>query len=264
MSSDRYISRKGDRDFDKEEDAFLGIRVGSEEGVGLMAMKLDCIGSIHPTGKDYLRFTTDTGLVPVIEGVWCEMAEWEQGDRTWLLWQRFPEIVHPIRLPPGASEDPGARAQKQLRALREQAFTVELAFFKAVPATVAQLSKAGPENRGKAAQWLISRGAAWRKLRICQRADGENRVWRMTHEKKSGSGRDVETAFQSALNLEVRGKWGDNGLGLGLIVNRVEGDISSKWHKEDLKLEDVSRGWNFVLLQNCGEVNALAYREIRE
>ncbi|RYD29378.1 MAG: hypothetical protein EOP87_18500 [Verrucomicrobiaceae bacterium] len=272
--SQRYINRKGAFGQDIPEDALLSTHHKDENGVGLLSLGLDCIGSLSPEGKDYIRFTSDSGLVPVLEGKWCEMAAWEQGDRTWLLWQRFPESVRwergvsgaresSIPLPSGAPEDLLARLDAQFRAHAEQTFTVELQFFKTPAGTLAQLAKAGPDHREKAAQWMLGRGSAWRKMQVCQRVDGVSRAWSMSHEKLSATGKSAQKIFTSTLDLKLSGKRDGGVLSMEIAMNRLEGDSSAPKLSEDLTLEKVTPEWNFVPLQNSGAVNVLLYREVK-
>ncbi len=142
------------------------------------------------------------------------------------------------------------------------AFTVEILFFKTTPVAAGQMAKAGPDNREKAAQWLISRGPAWRKLRICQRLGGEKRTWSMSHEKQ-GAAKSDGMLFKSALNLDISGKRTDDELSMDLVINHMEGDPATPWSTGNVSLEKVTPGWNFALLEKCGEMNVLVYREVK-
>lgn len=252
------IGRKPER----EAEAWINYHHKAEHGLALQSVGCVCEVPTKADGTEYMSFSGDSGFVPVHEGHWLEMATWQQGETTWMMWQRFPEVDPQIPQAPGTSEDPLVKADTQLEAEAQVALTVDLLFFKATPAAIGQLAKSGPDTREKAAQWLMARGPAWRAMRIRQQVGGIRR-WTFSEEKLGMVGKAEEVIFKNALNLELTGKRADDVLSLDLVINRTEGNIGAPWFAEKRLLETVTPGWNFILLEKCGEVNALVYREVK-
>ncbi|RYD18958.1 MAG: hypothetical protein EOP88_20730 [Verrucomicrobiaceae bacterium] len=244
-------------------DAWLTHRLKTEDGVGLQSLKLNCATVTGSSVIDSFRFICDTGALPVFEDRWRELGAWEEGGRTWLMWQRFPEITGQESGAPDGSQDAGARKKVHSEANAALSVTAELLFYQATPGEVAQLSKAGPESREKAAEWLMARGLLWHKVRIYQRLGPEKRNWHLSHDRR-GTGDSDKGNFKKVLNLDVAGNRAGDVLSMEMDVGHVDGDYSRQFTKGTFSLEKVTPAWNFALSKDCGKLTAVVYREVKE
>lgn len=230
-----------------ERDLYISLTIdGEKSGSGVEGALTSFIELPVTAKKSWVSYSSSGRRANFRLGRWQESAAWEDSRETLTLWSFASRDDAPAPAP----------SKKSAETLR-----VEMRLLKAVASDLAQMAKAQPDTREKAALWLSGRAPLWKASVL--RAKPDDKVSWDSSEWKLHLEDDQDVADGDSLYFEG----GLTGEGEALKMDwkvsirkmRASGEIVRQ-----ISTGVVPGKWDFAIIEGVADTNVLVYRLLRD